>query len=205
MKFRIRQFRCIILCLALFISLVPLNLSSLIDRSATGLTPSLRFDNRIASRSLEDLKGSGLGQVRDFLYILQANKVNVNQLANNEFDLIVMDYAKQGDEASEYKASEIAKIKKGGSSGCPKIVLAYMSIGEAENYRFYWKRTWQPESPSWLGPENPEWEGNYKVRYWMSGWQKIIFGTKSGPKKKLPRQDHRPGLRWCLSGYHRCL
>ena len=183
MKFRVRQLHCIILGLALFISLVPLNLSSLIGRSAPGLTPSLRFDNRIASRSLEDLKGSRLGQVRDFLYILQLGKISISQLANNEFDLIVMDYAKHGNEESEYKASEIARIKKGSSSGGKKIVLAYMSIGEAENYRFYWEPSWKPGFPSWLGPENPEWEGNYKVRYWISGWQKIIFGTKSGPKK----------------------
>jgi len=26
-----------------------------------------------------------------------------------------------------------------------------------------------------LDEENPDWEGNYKVRYWMEGWQEIIY------------------------------
>jgi len=32
-----------------------------------------------------------------------------------------------------------------------------------------------PGAPSWLDKENPDWPGNYKVRFWDSGWQAIIF------------------------------
>ena len=28
--------------------------------------------------------------------------------------------------------------------------------------------------PSWLEDENPDWEGNYRVKYWEAEWQKII-------------------------------
>jgi cysteinyl-tRNA synthetase, unknown class len=28
--------------------------------------------------------------------------------------------------------------------------------------------------------QNPEWPGNYSVRYWQEGWQKIIFGGEDG-------------------------
>ena len=124
-----------------------------------------------------------LSQVQDLLYLLQAYQVSVSDLANNGFDLVVMDYAKYGDAGSEYTLNEIAQIKSGGTSGSPKVVLAYMSIGEAEDYRFYWDPSWQPGSPAWLGPINPEWEGNYKVRYWMNGWKEIIYGTAAGQNK----------------------
>ena len=58
-----------------------------------------------------------------------------------------------------------------------------MSIGEAENYRWYWQKSWdanrngKPDAgaPAWLGPSNPDWPGNYKVRYWDAGWQEIVY------------------------------
>ena len=124
-----------------------------------------------------------LAAVKDFFYVLQMDKVSLTSLADTRFDLLVMDYARHGDEESEFTPAQIASIKKGGTKGSPKIVLAYLSIGEAENYRFYWDEAWEPGSPAWLGPENPDWEGNYKVRFWMKGWQDLILGTRSGPKK----------------------
>ena len=45
---------------------------------------------------------------------------------------------------------EIKKIKDSG-----KIPVAYISIGEAENYRFYWTDEWYNNPPEWLGKENP--------------------------------------------------
>lgn len=130
-----------------------------------------------------DVADPRLAAVKDFFYVLQMDKANLAALANTRFDLLVMDYARYGDEDSEFTPAQIASIRKGGTSGCPKVVLAYMSIGEAEDYRFYWKESWEPGSPAWLGPENPDWEGNYKVRYWMPGWQSLILGTRSGPGK----------------------
>ncbi|MCI0471716.1 MAG: endo alpha-1,4 polygalactosaminidase, partial [Candidatus Aminicenantes bacterium] len=56
-----------------------------------------------------------------------------------------------------------------------RLVLAYLSIGEAENYRWYWQAGWKPGNPSWLGAENPDWKGNYAVSYWASEWQAIVF------------------------------
>ena len=56
-----------------------------------------------------------------------------------------------------------------------KTLLAYLSIGEAEDYRSYWTDDWNINPPSFLDKENPDWEGNYKVRYWDEDWQNIIF------------------------------
>ena len=115
---------------------------------------------------------SPLGQVNDFLYQLQ--NLDLTAIGDSAYDLVVMDYAADGDEATEFSAAQIEALKH--SSGGEKIVLAYMSIGEAEEYRFYWQTGWRPGNPAWLDEENAEWPGNYKVRYWDPDWQAIIFG-----------------------------
>ena len=51
--------------------------------------------------------------------------------------------------------------KEGGGS---LLVIAYMSIGEAENYRYYWQEEWEGNPPSWLAEKNPDFPDNYKVR-----------------------------------------
>lgn len=64
-------------------------------------------------------------------------------------------------------------------NGNRRLVMAYMSIGEAEDYRYYWQPDWDANPPVWLETENPDWDGNYKVRYWDPAWQSIIYGTES--------------------------
>ena len=60
-----------------------------------------------------------------------------------------------------------------------------MSIGEAEDYRYYWQSSWKIGSPDWIEKENPDWEGNYKVKYWEKGWQDIIYGNNDSYLKKI--------------------
>jgi cysteinyl-tRNA synthetase len=52
-----------------------------------------------------------------------------------------------------------------------------MSIGEAEDYRYYREDRWKTGSPGWLDSVNPDWAGNFKVRYWDADWQSVIFGS----------------------------
>jgi len=111
------------------------------------------------------------GQVNDFLYQLQ--NLDLVAIGDTAYDLVIMDYAADGDEVTEFTAAQIDTLKH--SPGGEKIILAYMSIGEAEDYRFYWQAGWTPGNPAWLDEENPNWEGNYKVHYWDPDWQAIIF------------------------------
>jgi cysteinyl-tRNA synthetase, unknown class len=53
--------------------------------------------------------------------------------------------------------------------------LSYLSIGEAEDYRAYWKSNWKPGMPMFIDKQNPDWKGNYKVKYWDTQWQNIIL------------------------------
>jgi len=109
--------------------------------------------------------------VDDFVYQLQ--DIDLAAIGSTAYDLVIIDYAADGDDETAFTAGQIAALKT--SPGGRKIVLAYMSIGEAEDYRFYWKDGWAPGDPAWLDVENSDWAGNYKVKYWDPVWQAIVF------------------------------
>ncbi|MBN2356110.1 endo alpha-1,4 polygalactosaminidase [candidate division KSB1 bacterium] len=110
--------------------------------------------------------------IAEFIYQLQ--DADLNRIGETGFDLVILDYSADGSDAGAYSAQQVADLKH--SCGGEKIVLAYMSIGEAERYRFYWQNSWLPGFyPSWLKGPNPDWPGNYKVEYWHADWQNIIF------------------------------
>jgi cysteinyl-tRNA synthetase len=98
-------------------------------------------------------------------WAIQLQNADIDSLVDATYDVVVIDYARDGSETSEYTFEEIEHVRNSG-----KLVLAYLSIGEAEDYRFYWKRKWTEAMPFFMGPENPHWPGNYLVRYWTSSW-----------------------------------
>lgn len=117
-------------------------------------------------------------------YVLQADKLassradSVQKLASSERDLIVIDasFSSEGD----WTPAEIETIRAGKKG---RRVVAYVSIGEAEDYRPYWKKSWDADkdgkpdaaAPKFLNAENPDWKGNYRVRYWQPEWQQIML------------------------------
>jgi len=109
---------------------------------------------------------SGVGS-----WAIQLQDADLDAIAAADLDLVVIDYSSDGSASGEYTADDIADLKASG-----KTVLAYFSIGEAEDYRFYWKTSWETNPPAWLGDENPDWPGNYKVKYWKSGWWNKALG-----------------------------
>jgi len=101
----------------------------------------------------------------------QLQEIDLAEIAAaSDFDLIIIDYSSDGTASGEWSPAQIATVQASG-----KTVVSYMSIGEAEDYRWYWNPAWVSTPPAWLGPENPEWAGNYKVRFWQPGWQEIVF------------------------------
>lgn len=126
-----------------------------------------------------------LGQARNFLYLLNpgsfASRADyLSALDATNYDMFVID-AFYDDEA--LTAEEVAALQTKANGG-RRLVIAYLSIGEAEDYRYYWQPGWRPGSPAWLAAENPDFAGNYKVRYWEQGWRDIIL---DGPDSYLNR------------------
>lgn len=87
----------------------------------------------------------------------------------------------QGDASSTAKRnSDVAVVDpdevknpnklKSKSSGGRRAVLAYISIGEAEEGRAYMKKG----KKEWLTSEDQGWAGNHKVKFWQDEWKGIV-------------------------------
>jgi cysteinyl-tRNA synthetase len=118
-----------------------------------------------------------LRQARNFLYLLDPelfpDKENfLATLRNTNYDLLIIDLFFEGNTA--YSPVEIESLKTKANGG-RRLVIAYMSIGEAEDYRYYWQEEWNDNLPDWIEKENDEWPGNFVVRYWDQNWQNIIY------------------------------
>lgn len=78
------------------------------------------------------------------------------------------------------RISETARSQHPDFIVIPQNGIELVTVGEdanAEDYRYYWQSEWKRDKPAWLARENPEWRGNYKVRYWDPAWQEIICGA----------------------------
>jgi cysteinyl-tRNA synthetase, unknown class len=104
-------------------------------------------------------------EVKSWHYQLQ--DIDPSVIAKSSADMIVIDYSGNN---GPFTRAQVEQMKRK-PDGSRRIVIAYMSIGEAETYRWYWPQ----RSATWLGPENPQWRGNYGVRFWHPDWQAIIF------------------------------
>ena len=138
-----------------------------------------------------------LTDAKNFLFLLNAEnymkgdscgKNVVSALQKTDYDILIIDPFIDAAAGITYSFSQIDSLKKKASGG-KRLVIAYLSIGEAEAYRDYWKTSWvtsngilTKQAPFWLcelnldwAGENPQLEGNYKVKYWDFEWQKIVF------------------------------
>lgn len=126
-----------------------------------------------------------LAGVQSWAY--QLRLIRFSEIAASPFDLVVVDHALAANRRFARQFSpEIIQAAKTKTDGSRRIVLAYLSIGEAERYRFYWDQAWNEPAtkPAWLGDVNPVWDGNYLVRFWYPAWQSIIL---DGPESYLAR------------------
>ena len=130
---------------------------------------------------------TNLSEVLNFLYLINPENYNskldfINAVTSTNYDLLIMDLF--FNDGTEFTATEINQLKSKANGG-KRLVISYMSIGEAENYRYYWQTSWNSNKPSWMDAENPDWAGNFKVKYWEQEWQNIIFGNDNSYLKKI--------------------
>ena len=129
-----------------------------------------QFELKPVSGAGNNLKnGSEHHKLKVKNWAIQLQDADPNAIAASIFELVVIDYSRDGSDQGKYSQKEIQKMKDSGV-----IPIAYLSIGEAEDYRFYWKKEWYNNPPEWLGKENPEWEGDYAVKYWNKKWKAIL-------------------------------
>ena len=127
--------------------------------------------------NVNDSDVGSLGEAKNFLYLINPGRFSdkeafLDALRRTDYDILIIDPFYEDFPLSREEVESL-KVKANGGS---RLVIAYMSVGEAEDYRYYWNPDWSVKPPSWLLGENPEWPGNFKVRYWEEGWREVVYG-----------------------------
>ena len=130
---------------------------------------------------------TSMSLVKNYLYLIDyenfTSKTNfINAVIDTNYDLLIMDLFFT--DGIQFTASEIAQLRNKKNGG-KRLVISYMSIGEAESYRYYWQSSWNTSKPVWLDQENPDWQNNFKVKYWNRDWQSIIYGNENSYVQKV--------------------
>lgn len=146
---------------------------------------SRELDNvpSLAPERTNNLNCTNPASAQNFLALLNSDHYRskaeyLNAIRNTNYDLVFIDLYYDGEPLTRTDVNSLKKKK----NGATRMVCAYLSVGEAEDYREYWKPAWDNEEtrPSWICEENEDWEGNYKVKYWSQSWRSILYGSSSG-------------------------
>jgi len=150
-------------------------------QTAPAATKSRAADKAAAaSDSKSEQRGRRDALAAVHTWAIQLRFIDREKLRQAPLDLIVIDHAPHPKRDIEipFLPADIAALKVK-PDGKRRIVLAYLSVGEAERYRYYWQPQWETAAgrPMWLGAENQQWPGDYQVAFANPEWQSIIFGT----------------------------
>jgi cysteinyl-tRNA synthetase len=140
----------------------------------------------LTPRDANDRDITSINDADNFLYLINpenygSKKAYSDAVANTNYDVILMDAFF---DEQIWTGQEIAALKTK-ANGSKRLVISYMSIGEAEDYRYYWQPGFSSNPPEWLSGPNPDWPGNYKVKYWLDSWKSIIYGNNDAYLDKL--------------------
>ncbi|RMG79682.1 MAG: hypothetical protein D6707_07690 [Bacteroidetes bacterium] len=127
-----------------------------------------------------------LGDAKNYLYLIGNSDFSSKQemldvIRNTNFDLIIMDLFFNEEAFSKNEISSL-KVK---ANGGKRLVIAYINIGAAENWRYYWKEDWKLHHPSWLKKPYEGYEDEIWVKYWKKDWQEIIYGNDNSYMKRI--------------------
>ena len=119
-----------------------------------------------------------LRQVKNFLVLLNPEHFKTREsyiaaLVATNYDLLIVDLYYDDRPLTR---EETARLKRKANGG-QRLLLSYMSVGEAADYRPYWQSKWANERPHWLAEPNPEWPGSYKAHYWSKEWHDLLYGS----------------------------
>jgi cysteinyl-tRNA synthetase len=158
-----------------------------IDTSGNSASDSGTFE-MIEQPSGERL---ALAEVEFWAYQIQMiNEPGVEDaLANSNYDMLVLEPTRTDWSSSDREFDTKGFVQRLKSTMASdgihnKLVIAYIDIGEAEDWRWYWtwSKDWDCVSPKpadwpdYIITCDPDgWSGNYPVAYWDSDWKDVII------------------------------
>lgn len=129
-----------------------------------------------------------LEEVKHWVYNIQhvSTAANIEALVGSHFDMYVLEPTRSEKNENFNMKKLVKDIREYNIQNYHKdpIILAYVDIGQAEEWRWYFGDDWQIGNPYWLVANDPNgWDGNYPVAYWNPVWHNIMYkgyyGTSS--------------------------
>jgi len=131
---------------------------------------------------------NSLSEARNYLYMISTNNYRTKDamiaaIRNTKYDVILIDLFFG---SSALTKSDLAQLKKkDNGNGGNRLVISYISVGSAENYRYYWQKGWTKGNPQWLKKNYSGYPNEYWVEFWDPDWRHIIFGNDNSYIKKI--------------------
>ncbi len=137
-----------------------------------------------AFKAIQDHKISTLlsgVKVDSWMYQIQGldEKNAIDKLGETSYDMLVVEPGHNLKDEPYDTTYLVSKLQKK-TDGRKRLLVAYVDIGQAEDYRSYWRDDWvaptetQAGIPNFMITIDPDgWSGNYPVAYWNIEWQDI--------------------------------
>jgi len=133
-----------------------------------------------------DVPAVALNEVKSFAYNIQNvdSYSQWNELTESHYDMYILEPCVTEKEKENFNIEGLLEnIKEYNYTEYNKdpIILAYVDIGQAEEWRWYWEEGWEPGNPEWIVTTDPDdWEGNYPVAFWYPEWENIVMYGSGG-------------------------
>ncbi len=144
----------------------------------------LYIPSEIQNENSDDIQS--LSQAKNYLYLISTGNYSdkssfLGAIASSNFDVVIIDLF-FGDDA--FTSTEIQALKTKANGG-KRLVVAYMSIGSAEKYRYYWKKHWARQHPVWIKKRYDGYKDEFWVNFWNENWKEIIYGNEESYTKRI--------------------
>ncbi len=127
-----------------------------------------------------------LDDAQNYLYLISTDNFSSKEemltaLKATNYDVLLIDLFFDEQALSN---SEINQLKTKADGG-KRLVIAYMNIGSAEKFRYYWKSGWGRRHPLWVKRKYEGYDDEFWVKFWNDEWQNIIYGNDKSYTRRI--------------------
>ena len=163
------------------------------DNLNAGFVPFIRTADNYHYHLLPSIKNdendnniTKLDDVKNFLYLINVDdfdtkKELIDAVGQTNYDLVLIDLYYYSFPFTKAELELLKKKKNGGN----RLVISYLNIGAAENWRGYWQSDWKLGKPKWLKKNYKGYDNEIYTEFWEKDWQKIIVGNPDSYMQKI--------------------
>ncbi len=134
----------------------------------------------------QKIRNMTLIEVKHWAYVLQGLETPAvyRQVLSRPYDLYVLEPVLTEKGLRDFDAAGmVRRIREHNlkTRGVNPLVLAYVNLGQAEKWRWYFDESWRPGNPGWIAGEDPDgWQDNHSVAFWSPAWRRIMISGYKG-------------------------